>query len=258
MHFYYCLVVLLLQTFFINIANSAIFKIPEVKRIVELHKGHDDFSKYWPLFDQFLPCTIHFSRSLDGWLDMYNSFLERCRYLDNCTAFQTNYSKPGSKYSSILLEAWNRPEFEDLASTFWTVFLPHRFHQVCTVQLNFSCHDLVNAGRGDAWLFSSISPYKSYFVLPIDFKIDSKSSFLRYIYGPFLGTSKLIFLNQNITAAYIACFTCTTKHNFWFEIGQFGIMIKVSFDKIDFFFNSIRGIRQNLDLLPFQQKQHEY
>jgi len=220
MHYIYCLVILLLKTFFINISTSTAFKHQELKQNVELYEENNDFNKYWPLFDQFHSCTIHFSRTLNGWLDMHNSFLERCRYLGYCIALQTSYLQSVSNESSILLEAWNQTDFGHLKITFWTMFLPHRFHQVCTVQLNFSCHHLQSANVGDRFLFSAISPDKSYIILPVDFEIDSTSPFFGDIEGPSLATSKLICLNRNITATYMACLTCNTKDVNSTEIGE--------------------------------------
>jgi len=232
MHYFHCSVILILETFFINIATSTIFINPEVKQIVEFYGANDDFSKYWPLFDQFLPCTIHFSRTPDGWLDMHNSFLERCRYLGYCTALQTSNFEPGCKYSSRLLEAWNRTDFKDVLSILGSIFQPHKFHQVCTVQLNLSHFDLID-NTGDPWLFSAISPHKSYFILPVEFEINSKSQFLRYLNSPFLDTSKFISLNRNITAAYMACLTCNTEDYFAGIINQFFTMIANPLIKLD-------------------------
>jgi len=235
MHYIYSLVTLLLQAFFINIATSTILKNPGVKKIVELYKGNDDFSKYWPLFDQFVPCTIHFARTPSEWLNMHSSFLERCRYLGYCTVLQTSYFEPVDRYSSLLLKAWNRTDFEHLSSTFWNIFLPHRFHQVCTVQLNFGYQNPYNSlNKADPWLFSAVSPYKSYIILPVDFQINSNSSVLR-IYGPTLGTSKLICLNKNSPAIYMACLTCITERSRKGKTEQFGWMLLKPLIKLIFF-----------------------
>jgi len=234
MHYFYCLVTLLLQTLSINIANSTILDNPEVQQIVKQFESNNDFSKYWPLFDQFLSCTIHFTRTLNGYMGMHNSFLERCRYLGYCTTLQMCYFKPVSTLESVLLKAWNRTDLEQVSSTLFNIFLSHRFHQVCTVQLNFSYHDLVNAGRGDAWLFSSISQYKSYFVLPIDFEIDWKSQFFHDTSISLLGMPKFIYLNQNNPAVYMTCLTCNTEDVIGGYMGQFGIIIVKPLIKLNF------------------------
>jgi len=232
MQYFYCLVILLLQIFFINMASFSIFQNPEVKQLFEVYKGHDDFSKYWPLFDQFLPCTIHFSRTLNGWLDMQNSFLDRCRYHGYCTALHTSYFKPVSRIRSVLFKVWNQTNDKHFSNIFWSIFLPHRFHKVCTVQLSFSYSYQLYGNEGDSFLFSRASPYKSYIILPIDFKINLKSPFFR-ISGPYLGTSKLICLNKDITAVYMACLTCNSNDSFRREIGQFGKIIAKPLIKLD-------------------------
>jgi len=163
MHFYFAILCLVLPRRFASASTS--FEHLEIN-LEKFQQSRDDFEKYWPIFDQFLVCTIHFSRTLNSWMDMQDSFLARCRILGYCTTLQTSYFEPVGRDDSILLHTWNQTGFEQLSNKFWSIFLVHRFHTLCTLQLNFSYYDPVKMIEGDPWFFFSVSPHKSYIILP--------------------------------------------------------------------------------------------
>jgi len=196
----------------------------------ELPQAHDYFQKYWPILEQFLLCTIYFSRSPNASLELHDSFLERCKNLGYCTAIQSSHTKPiPVTRQSVLEKLWNQTDFEHLSSTFWNIFAAHRYHSVCTIQLNFSYYDLVET-KGDQWLFSAVSPYNNYIILPVDFELNSTHS--PYVTGPSSATSKLICLNRKFSAIYFACLTCAEVISHKRSLGQFGYMFHKPLTKL--------------------------
>jgi len=137
---------------------------------------------------------------------------------------QSSYTKPiPVTRQSVLEKLWNQTDFWHLSSTFRNIFAAHRFHEACTLQLNFSYYD-PNGGirKGDQWLFSAVSPYNSYIILSVDF--EPNSAYRRYTTGPSLATSKLICLKRNFSAIYTTCLTGAEVISYNVTIGQLGTM----------------------------------
>jgi len=182
----------------------------------------DGFKKHWKLYDIFLPCTIHFTRAPESWLDMHDSFLERCVYVKYCVTLQTAYPYQlrDESFGKVLLETWNITSEVNVTQIFRKVFGPHHFHDVCFVRIAFSSKNSTNTlkeyDRG-GWGERLMLPSRNYIIFPIVFERNRDNSPEDTIIAPFLGRSKLLCLNQNDASVFMTCLTCLERNTIFYE-----------------------------------------
>jgi len=194
----------LLWLIFANITHAE-------RRNSNIDKTPDDFEKYWDLFDLFLPCTIHFTRAPESWLDMQNSFLIRCSQLKYCVALQTAYTyrQRDHRFGLILRETWKQKFEKNVTHIFWNLFGSHHFHDVCFVRLAFSTIKSPNTINGwDSKGQGRMLPSRNYILFAVNFKNNNDQNQKKYIVSPSLGNSRLLCLNKNYASAIMACLTC--------------------------------------------------
>jgi len=182
-----------------------LFLLPLIKNIVHLTALNsrvgeklDNFKKYWKLFDIFLPCTFHFIRAPEAWLDMHDSFLERCRQLNYCMTIQTNSTlKLGNTtLAKVLQETWREIFVRNVTLAFRKLFSYNHYHEICTVRLAFRNQTGNNytrayeQGNGEGWLNL---PSRNYIHFIVCKKNNKKPE---NILGPIIGKLKAPLLKQ--------------------------------------------------------------